>query len=198
MDETLGCRTIRYCPAAALNFVNARDADLRLVFHRCMRLACAFLGSLNRVVRTASLAAAFYLSAMSPSAAHPYSIIVDRNPFGLKDPPRPQPIEPKLPPRPAPTLVLTGVADFSTDKWAFITRTDPGARPKHYTLTVGETEGGLQLLEIDAPSASVKLRVDGLETVALKLASATNQLAKPPPSPAKFPPVRGVSFPRVR
>ena len=163
-----------------------------------MRLACLSLGPLNRVLRTALiLVTSLLLGAISPSHAHPYSVIVARNVFGLKEPPPPRVIDPVPPPRPAPILVLTGVADFSTAKWAFITRTDPGAQPKYYTLSVGETEGGLQLLDIDAASASVKLRVDGLDTVALHLASATNQIAKPS-LPSQLTGVRGISFPGVR
>jgi hypothetical protein len=197
MDETERCFAIRCCPAVTLNLVNARDDEPRVVFYGRMRLACVSIGPLNRDLRTAFLFISLLLGAGTVSDGHPYSAIVVRNVFGLKEPRPPEVIKPTAPPRPVPTLVLTGVADFSTTKWAFITRTDPGARPRYYTLTLGETEGGLQLLDIDAKSATVKLRVDGLETVALDLASPTNQVVKPP-LPAQLSGVRGISFPRVR
>lgn len=112
---------------------------------------------------------------------NPYAAIAERNVFGLKPPvvykhPDPEPVA-----RPVPNLVLSGVVDFSTLKWALITRTDPGRPPNFYTLAPGETEGGLQLLDINAAKATVTVRVDDFETVVLHLSSPTNQPAKSPP-----------------
>jgi hypothetical protein len=114
---------------------------------------------------------------------NPYSDISMRNVFGLKDPPPPPVFPAAPPPRPAPNLVLTGLADFSTVRWAFVTRTDPGQQPKKHTLTFGETEGGLQLLALNAQSATATLRVDGGEMVTLKLVAPTNPPAKVNPPP---------------
>jgi len=69
--------------------------------------------------------------------------------------------------------------DFSTMKWAFITRTDPGQAAKNYTLSFGEHEGGLQLVGIDAKTASATVRVDGSETVIVRLLAGTNHPPKP-------------------
>jgi hypothetical protein len=126
------------------------------------------------------------------SLANPYSKIPARNVFRLKEPQPPVNFVPPAQPRPAPKLLLTGVADFSTVKWAFITRIDPGRQPANYTLTPGETEGGLQLLDLNANTATVTLRVDGIETVTLQLVAATNH----PPKAA--PPVRAPVLSRVR
>jgi hypothetical protein len=117
---------------------------------------------------------------------NPYGSIADRNVFRLKDPPPPVSFHQPPPPRPVPNLLLTGVADFSTAKWAFITRTDPGRPAKNCTLTLGETEEGLQLIDINANKATVTLLVDGIDTVTLKLSSATNR-PPPPTHPAKVP-----------
>lgn len=125
---------------------------------------------------------------------NPYGSIATRNVFHLKEPPpQVQPVQP-VTPRLAPNLVLTGVADFSTVKWAFITRTDPGRPAANYTLSPGETEGGLQLLDLNATAATVTVRVDGLETVTLRLTTPTN---RPPPtlSPTG---ARPPAFSRVR
>ena len=138
----------------------------------------------------------FSFASLPEVTAHPYRVIAERNIFGLKDPP-PRPVSQPPPPRPAPKLVLTGVVDFRSEKWAFVTRTDAGAPPKNYTLTLGETEGGLQVVEINAESEIVRLRVDGAEPVALHLADATNHITKPA-IPARLTGVRVPLFPRVR
>ena len=111
---------------------------------------------------------------------NPYAAIADRNVFGLKPPVVYKPVEPEPLLRPVPNLLLSGVVDFSTLKWALITRTDPGRPPNFYTLAPGETEGGLQLLDINAAKATVTVRVDDFETVVLHLSSPTNQPVKSP------------------
>lgn len=112
---------------------------------------------------------------------NPYRDIAARNVFGLKDPPPPAPFPPPAPPKPPAKLVLTGVADFSTAKWAFVTRADPGRPPKSYTLSFGETEGGLQLVGIDARAATATVLVDGSDLVTLQLVAATNPPSKAVP-----------------
>ena len=119
---------------------------------------------------------------MAQCEANPYGSITERNVFKLKDPPVPAPPPPApATPRPSPKLVLTGVVDFSSMRWAFITRTDPGQPPKNYTLSFGENEGGLRLVGIDAGTASATLLVDGSETVTLRLADRSSQPAPAAP-----------------
>src|SRR5687767_10397841 len=104
-----------------------------------MRFGCASFGL--RIVQSVFLALTVsLLIAFAEPKANPYGSIAGRNVFGLKDPPPPVPFHQPPPPRPVPNLVLTGVADFSTAKWAFITRTDPGRPSRNCTLTLGETE----------------------------------------------------------
>ena len=132
--------------------------------------------------------------ALAQPRANPYGSIAARNVFGLKDPPSPVPFQQPAPPKQVPKLLLTGIADFSTAKWAFVTRTDPGRPPKNYTLTPGESEGGLQVLDINAAAATVVLRVDGIDTVNLELPAPTNQ----PPSTAPSPQLSGLRRPPPR
>ena len=95
---------------------------------------------------------------LARSESNPYSNIAARNVFALKPPPGPSPPpSPVAPPRPTPTLVLTGVADFSTAKWAFVTRTDSGQKPRNLTLSFGQTQGGLQLLALNARADTATL-----------------------------------------
>jgi hypothetical protein len=124
---------------------------------------------------------------------NPYGSIATRNVFHLKEPPPVVPFVPPTLPRPVPSLTLTGVADFSTVKWAFVTRTDPGRPATNYTLSPGETEGGLQLVDLNATAATVTVRVDGIETVTLQLTTPTNRPSISLPTAARPP-----AFSRVR
>jgi hypothetical protein len=78
--------------------------------------------------------------------------------------------------------MLTGIADFSTVKWAFVTRTDPGAQPRNYTLSPGENEGGLQIIDLNANTGTVVLRVDETDTVTLQLSAAKSEPPKAVPA----------------
>lgn len=155
-----------------------------------MRLRCILTGPSHPIATGALLLLLIVSSVFAEPSRNPYSTIVARNVFRLKDPPPPTPIPQPMPPRPTPILLLTGVADFTIAKWAFVTRTDPGQPPKSYTLSVGEHEGGLELMNLDAKSGSVTLRVDGTETVNLHFVAVTNQPSKAihPPQLSGYPP----------
>lgn len=100
------------------------------------------------------------------AASNPYLPIVDRNVFGLREPPPPPP-----PPPPAPVaednseLMLTGVVDFRLGRWALVTRTERGKSPRQYTLSVGEREDNLEVLDIDAEAGTARLRHGTAEVV---------------------------------
>jgi hypothetical protein len=152
-----------------------------------------------RFVAVAVLVPLILSTLLARSESNPYSNIAARNVFALKPPPPPvPPPSPAAPPRPAPNLVLTGVADFSTARWAFVTRTDPGQKPKNLTLTLGETEAGVQLVALNARTDTATLFVDGMNTVTLHLAAATNQPPKAAPPPPHFSATARPSFPRLR
>src|SRR6185503_20272836 len=80
-----------------------------------------------------------------------------------------------------PNLILSGIVDFSRVQCALITRTDPGHPPTNYTLDVGESEGGVHLMKLDAKGATATVQVDGADTLTLKLGS--NSVSKPLPPP---------------
>ena len=110
---------------------------------------------------------------------NPYATIVERNIFALREPPPPAPPPPAAPVAPDTSeLVLTGIADFRTAKWALLTRTERGKQPQRYTLSVGEKQDTLEVLEIDADSATVRVRHGSAEVV---LSFDTHG----PPNPAK-------------
>jgi len=96
---------------------------------------------------------------------NPYRHIVDRNVFGLREPvPVPEPVPPPKP-EDGEELLLTGVVDFRLGRWALVTRTERGKPARSYTLSVGEREDNLQLLDIDAKAGTVRLRHGSAEVV---------------------------------
>jgi hypothetical protein len=99
---------------------------------------------------------------------NPYQTIVKRNVFGLREPPPPAP-PPAVPiPEDTTELLLTGVVDFRLYRWALITCTERGKAPRSYTLGVGNREGNLQLLDIDAKAGTVRV-LRGSKEVVLSL-----------------------------
>ena len=147
-----------------------------------MRTARASYGPLSRAcVYISVLLILSGEMASGESKSNPYHVITFRNVFHLKPPVVPKRTGAEPPPRIVPNLVLSGIVDFYRVKCAFITRTDPGRPPKNYTLNVGELEGGLRLVTLDARGATATVQVDGADTLTLKLGS--NSVSKPSPPP---------------
>lgn len=92
----------------------------------------------------------------------PYQGITDRNIFGLKPPPppvRPEDIKP-----PTPEIYLTGVTTILGKKQALLkVPAKPPLRPKDesYILTEGQSEGEIQVLNIDEVAGAVKVNNHG-------------------------------------
>lgn len=98
------------------------------------------------------------------AVANPYTTIVQRNVFALREPvPPPAPMP--LPPQDTPELVLTGIADFRTVKWARLTRAEPGKPPRHYTLAARQRADNLEVLDINADTDTVRVRDGSAEIV---------------------------------
>lgn len=101
---------------------------------------------------------------------NPYHPIVERNVFALKDPPpKPETEEPKGPP--PPNITLSGITDVLGRKLALLKwqePTVPGQPPKpnpnFATLTEGQREGQIEVLEIDVKVGMVKVRNYGVVT----------------------------------
>lgn len=143
---------------------------------------CAFFRALNRALgKTVGFFVLISFPLMGQPSSNPYLVIAYRNVFGLKAPEVPERKVADPPPRVMPVLVLNGVVDFSSAKWALISRTDPGRPAKNYTLEPGEVEEGVQLISLDADKATATVRVDGIDTLVLRLGSNSNSKPFSPP-----------------
>lgn len=97
---------------------------------------------------------------------NPYGVIVERNVFNLKEPPPPPPPDPTN--APPPNVELTGIMSILGEKQALFMVQDaplPGKQPKppeSYILTVGQREGPIEVLAIDAKDKKVKIKNDGI------------------------------------
>lgn len=104
------------------------------------------------------------LAASEDPNSNPYISIADRNAFGLLTqlPPTPATASPPAS-NAAQGLCLTGIADFSSKKWALLTSAEVGKPARKYTLREGETQDGLEVLNIDGVNGNVCIRYNGEE-----------------------------------
>lgn len=108
------------------------------------------------------------LKAGAVPADNPYKGIVERNLFGLKDPPPPP--NPAEVNKPQPSkIILTGITDILGRKQALMkipaAPAKPGETPKgeqSFILTIGQREGDIEVLEIDQVAGMVKVRNAGV------------------------------------
>ncbi len=125
---------------------------------------------------------------------NPYYPIVERNVFGLKDPPPPP--EPKQEGPPPPKITLTGITDVLGRKLALLEWQEPPAagqpaKKNFSTLTEGQREGKIEVLEIDIKAGIVKVNNYGVtNTLSFK-----DDGAKLPATPFTAPPVGGIPSP---
>jgi hypothetical protein len=136
---------------------------------------------------------------------NPYEPIVQRNPFGLKDPPPPVVEGPKEEQKPPPNVKLTGISNLF-QKRAFLEVTEQGvvAKPgqpapaglvNRPILAESEAAFGVEVLSIDVEKNVVKIRNNGAES------ELTFEAPKPSGgpvtpgtgTPAYVPPAGGVS-----
>jgi hypothetical protein len=111
-----------------------------------------------------------------------YQTIIERNPFGLKDPP-PPPTNNPAPPKEKPKVqvYLTGLTavDFPRlPKQAYFYTVDPTKKdpPVYYALNEGDSKDGIQVLNIDAQKRKVRVKMEDKETV---LSFETHGVASP-------------------
>jgi hypothetical protein len=127
--------------------------------------------------------------------ANPYTAIGERNIFGLKDPPLPEPPTPEKEPEPPPNVKVTGIVTLNGIARALVRVTSPAKPPKPvqdktYILVPGEERDGIRVLQIDEEHGpkkeiQVKLRYASKESW-LALEKDTPRAA-PPPAPGKTP-----------
>ncbi len=102
-------------------------------------------------------------AAVDDVAATPYGSIVARNVFGLNPPP-PPPEPPKPPSTPPPKITLTGITTILGKKKALMMTQSPKQKePEYYTLSVGERQGEIEVLAIDAEKRIVVVKNHGQE-----------------------------------
>ena len=123
----------------------------------------------------------FPVSAAADASGNPYLEIVRNNSFRLKPPQR---LEADLPAVPLAKVKLVGISTFG-DKYALLKIYFPAlppepARELSCVLTVGQREGPVELLEVDAPAAKVKVRNSG----AVVVLTLENEKS-PPPIPVR-------------
>jgi hypothetical protein len=106
---------------------------------------------------------------------NPFQKIVDRNVFGLKDPPPPPSTEP--PKAPMPKITFTGIITFGGKKRALLKTPPPlpkpGEQPKgeqYYTVELGGQDREMEVLAIDEKAGTVKVKYAGSEPIDLSFA----------------------------
>ncbi len=114
-------------------------------------------------------AVVMHFAAGANTPDNPYRAIVERNIFGLKDPPPPAPPEATKPP--PSKLTLTGITTILGKKQVLLKTAaapaKPGEQPKgeqSYIITEGVREGDIEVLEINEVAGSVKLIYAGVPT----------------------------------
>src|SRR3954452_12750072 len=124
---------------------------------------------------------------------NPYLSIVDRNPFGLKDPPPPPDPTPVAPVVPPAKVILTGITSLfgPASKRALIEITDqePGkpANVRKPILREGERDGSIEVVSIDLEKNMVHIRNSGqeldlkFEDASKNPSTAAHPVSIPPP-----------------
>ncbi|HOC53981.1 MAG TPA: hypothetical protein PKI20_00015 [Verrucomicrobiota bacterium] len=138
------------------------------------------------------------------SGDNPYQAIVDRNVFALKPPPPPPDPEANKPP--PPKILLTGIYEMGGKKRVLMKVAMPARPPEPakevpLTLSEGQREGEIEVLEIDTVARTVK--VDNFGTVTsldftnngAKVAAAAAPGKVPGPGMPPGMPVPGVGMP---
>lgn len=99
--------------------------------------------------------------ATETSGGNPYQAIVDRNVFGLK--PAPPPPDPESLKPPPPKITLTGIYTMGGTKRALMKVQTPAKPPEPakdvpLTLSEGQRDGEVEVLEIDTVARTVKVK----------------------------------------
>ncbi|MFO1497180.1 MAG: hypothetical protein U1G07_02070 [Verrucomicrobiota bacterium] len=100
----------------------------------------------------------------SPLEERHYRVIIDRNPFGLRPPP-PLPTNAIPAAPPLQDIFLTGITSFGEERAYFMTKPHPGQSAEYYSLPEGEETNGLEVVDIDLETRSVRVRRGGTESV---------------------------------
>ena len=139
-----------------------------------------------------------FASALLASANNPYTGIVDRNVFSLKDKPVVEEA-PKVPPTPPVKLTLTGITTILGNKRALLkgqlpARGQEPAKDESYMLSEGQRQDGIEIVAIDEKAGKVTVNNNGIpETLDFLNNGAKLMAAAPPPTtPGVIPPPPGM------
>ena len=136
-------------------------------------------------------------SASAEITPNPYSSVVVRNAFSLKDPPPPPVETPPAPVVPNAKVVLTGIISslLASEPTVLveITEQEPGKAPttKRPILRRGDKEGNIEILAVDVVKNQVRIRNGTVETNLLfEIAKSSSSPSAPLPSiPGVVPPL---------
>ena len=141
---------------------------------------------------------------VTPLPESPYKVILERNAFNLREPPPPTVLPPTNAPTPPVNIKLTGVTtNFAGKKaWLMIPAAPPKSpNPQYLSLSEGEKQGEIEVLEINEREATVRILNAG---VPASLNFKDNGLAAPvappviPGAPGALPLPGGVQQPGIR
>src|SRR6185503_14838617 len=113
------------------------------------------------------IVAGFTLGAFADVKENPYQVIIDRNPFGLKAIPIPEPPKPpEAPVVPAPEIKLTGITTLGEQPKAFLQVEDKQTKKAEFPppLAAGENYKDVMVVSIDVENHTVRIKNGDAET----------------------------------
>jgi hypothetical protein len=153
---------------------------------------------MNRMKRAAltlgatTLLAGSCASLWADAKVNPYEPIAERNPFGLKPPPLPDPDAGKPPPPPAAplaTVEVTGITSILSSKRVLLEIVPgPGKPMLKPILSEGERLESVEVVSINVEKNEVTIKNGGVTTnLTFKVAKSGGPATAPPPPPGGLP-----------
>ena len=124
----------------------------------------------------------------SPARGNPYQVIIDRNPFRLKDPVIEAPEDKQTNAQPPVNVKFTGIYRVNGVTKACLALVDPTVKPpanpnRFYALAEGEWQDGVKVLEIDSTKPTVKVESPAGVAVLNFKDNGFAAAGAPPPTP---------------
>ena len=160
-------------------------------------LGCGFSGLAVRAVVPSDDAAAVPVAPVVAEApANPYSVITNRNAFGIKPPAPPAEPVPVAPVVAPPNLFLTGISHLHGLKRAYLVVNRPnGKTPDYLSVDEGYDVDGLKVLGIDHKKQTVRVMNSGTELTLNFKDNGIKGAPAPPPGPGQKPAQGGAPAP---